>query len=113
MPQYNANDPTLQETPLTDWLSSQIELLLDGKVCELTFSHTLLATPAPCAWCHAPIVDFKLASGRWFGANVVPDEETGEPRAVLTSPHLCPELLRRNDFSLEDRDEPEELEAGL
>jgi len=71
------------------------------------FTYTVPATAlARCYACHAVTAEVILASG--YAVNVDLELDHGEPRAVLTSPHTCPESQSLGEF----RDAPTEQWDG-
>lgn len=90
-----------EKTRLTPEQSKLVESASTAKVTGYTF--TLPATAlSRCYVCQAVTAEVILASG--YVVNVDLELDHGDPRAVLTSPHTCPELQRCAEF----RDAPTE-----
>ena len=105
MSDYRTKETDWQAEPLSEWLSAQIQCVLDGEMTELPFAIALpVAKTSRCAFCLEPIADFQLHSGEMCGAPLRTDAD-GITRALVTSPHVCAEMK-------EDEDEGP-FEAGL
>jgi hypothetical protein len=79
------------------FLAKEIELALDQKCDELPFSYTVPVTTVDhCPWCNRRVAICYLENQEYF-ADLESDDD-GTIRAVLTSPHLCAESQRHEDF---------------
>jgi hypothetical protein len=102
MSDYRTKETDWQAEPLSEWLSAQIQQVLDGEVTELPFVIALpVAKTSRCVFCLEPIADVRLHSGEMCGAPLETDAQ-GVIRATITSPHVCAEM----------KEDEDEFEAG-
>jgi hypothetical protein len=100
MSDYRTKETDWQAEPLSEWLSAQIQCVLDGELTELPFAIALpVAKTSRCVFCLEPIADFQLHSGEMCGAPLRTDAH-GIMRALVTSPHVCDEMKEGEDDDL-------------
>jgi hypothetical protein len=97
----NRNSTTLAQkqgvTRLSPGETGLVELVSSGKLNPQAFTSTIpITASARCPWCLSKIAPVTLTNGHEINLDTEIDE--GELRAVLTSPHNCPESQRWGQF---------------